>query len=294
MGNDSFFAQHYFLYFNSCCILENTELSGVAELVALGCLGMIIMIVFIFLFIIMYQKKMNVHKLQLNEKESKHQKELLGSTIMVEEKERERIAKNLHDDIGTNLNVLKLQLTKIARNPADKELVAGLLNESKSMLENTIQQVRGISKDLMPPVLTNLGFEKAVSELCRNISSSNSLTADFESSSGGRTPDQKIILQLYRIVNEVINNIIKHANASHLQVNLSAIEKNYLVHITHNGKGINNNDIETLSAEGKGVGLKSILSRVQVVNGKIEYITTGKKAEIKIEVPLLENKILFN
>ncbi|MDP2384798.1 MAG: histidine kinase [Bacteroidota bacterium] len=270
--------------------MENQEISGVTEFVALGSLGMIVLIVFIFLFIIMYQKKMNTHALQINEKETNHQKELLGSTIMVEEKERERIAKNLHDDIGTNLNVLKLQLTKISRNPADKELVAELLHESKAMLENTIQQVRGISKDLMPPVLMNLGFEKALSELCRNINNSNSIYVDFTTMSEGRTPDQKIILQLYRIVNEVVNNIIKHANATHISMKLSAQGNSYTVLVAHNGNGINDQDIKKLSGEGKGVGLKSILSRVQVVNGRIEYSTHEKNSEIKIEVPLKESK----
>lgn len=277
------------MFFNINRILEITKISGLVELIVMGSLGMIMLIVFIFVFVFMYQKRVNLHKLELTEKETFHQRELLHATIEVEEKERERIAKNMHDDIGTQLNVLKLHISKMARNPADKELVASILNESKSILETSIEQVRTISKDLMPPVLANLGFERAISELCRNINNSGSVNAVFVSDGLAPILSPEIQVQLYRITNEVITNVLKHAEATEIKI-VAKSDKNYLISIQHNGKGIDDSDVERLSAAGKGVGMKSIYSRAQVINAKMNYKKIAiNSAEININLPIVNN-----
>ncbi|HET6991514.1 MAG TPA: hypothetical protein VFJ43_09335, partial [Bacteroidia bacterium] len=110
--------------------MENETTISIGFLVLLGCLGMIILAVSIILFVVLYQKKVLAQQNQIQATENKHQLELLSATIQVVELEREKIAKNIHDDVGTLLNVIKLHLTKISRNSDDKSRSEELINES--------------------------------------------------------------------------------------------------------------------------------------------------------------------
>src|SRR5437868_3288008 len=108
---------------------------------------MLMLVAFIILFVLYYQKKVLAQQNQMQVAENKYQRELLSAAIQVEERERDRIAKNIHDDVGTLLNVLKLNLSKITRNAKDEELIEKLSKENLSLLEESIQGIRGVAKD---------------------------------------------------------------------------------------------------------------------------------------------------
>jgi signal transduction histidine kinase len=264
--------------------LESKEIIGVTELIVFGSVGMITLIVFIFIFVYMYQKKMIAFKLESIEKENKHQKQLLEASIKTEEKERERIAKNLHDDIGTHLNVLKMHLSKIARNANDTNLIAGVTTEAKTLLEGTIEQLRGISQDLMPPVLLNLGFEKAISDLCRSINNSGAICIEILNTPNCPKQDAATELQLYRISIELINNILKHAAASTINIAMQKQGNDFFISIQHNGKAINNEEVKKLSETAAGLGLRNIMSRAQVINADVNYYKEEQGGKITIEL----------
>ncbi|MBC7865707.1 MAG: hypothetical protein IAF38_22220 [Bacteroidia bacterium] len=256
-----------------------------------GSLGMIILALSIIVFVFLYQKKVLAQQNLAREAENKHQRELLEATIQVEEKERERIAKNIHDDVGTMLNVIKLNLTKISRNSNDGQLVNELMKDNLKLLEESIQGIRGIARDLAPPTLRKLGYAKGINELCRHINNSGKIAVEFVNEGEGLKLPTATELQLYRITQEVITNIVKHTRASKIKLHLAGNQKNVSLLIAHDGEGITSEKIYRLTEEHRGIGLKSIQSRAQMIKASIQYFTVGQsEARITIEIPLHEEK----
>jgi signal transduction histidine kinase len=268
--------------------LEGQEAIPVVLLVAIGTVAMLTLVVSIMMFVFLYQRKVLAQQNEIHAAENRHQKELLNASMEVAEQEREKIAKNIHDDVGTSLNVIRLQLTKLSRNSSDAAKSEDLLKESLSMVDESIQTVRGIAHDLMPPTLVKLGFDKGIMELCRQINASGQLKVTAAVETNDKRLPARVELQLYRAVREVINNILKHSKASTLDVMVRTTDASLTVRIHHNGIGLSNEAATQLAQSEKGVGLKSIQSRVQLVNGTIQYLNKGQTdSEVIIEVPAL-------
>lgn len=252
---------------------------------------MVILAVSIILFVVLYQKKILTQKNEIQYTVNRHQKELLEATIKVAEKEREKIAKNIHDDIGTRLNVIKLHLTKISRNAGDRRISENLIGESMELLNESIHNIRGISQDLMPPTLVKLGFEKGIMEFCRQINTAKALKIELVADLKGKRLPAEVELQLYRVVQELINNILKHAEAKNVEMDIRSDTSEVTVSIRHDGKGINTETVTRLAESEQGIGLKSIQSRIQLIGASIQYLTLGpKRSEISIEVPCMYEK----
>ncbi|MGZ3919736.1 MAG: sensor histidine kinase [Bacteroidia bacterium] len=267
--------------------MEDKAQQDIVILVVVGCLGMLILVAFIILFVLYYQKKVLAQQNEMQLAENKYQRQLLSAAIQVEEKERERIAKNIHDDVGTLLNVLKLNLSKIARNSGDEELTEELSKENLHLLEESIQSIRGIAKDLVPPTLIKLGYVKAVNELCRHINNSGQIIIRFNQSDLELRLSQQTELQLYRLTNELLNNIVKHSGAKEIDIDFVKQTNSHELMITHNGKGINSEQVKELEALNMGLGLKSIQSRTQLINAQIFYnAPVNEKPNVIVQIPL--------
>lgn len=248
-------------------------------------MGILILVFFVILFVLLYQKKIFQHKALLKENETNYQRRLLTTSSEVAEQERKRIASNIHDDVGMLLNVLKLNLSKIDRNLTNEELVKETLRDSKAIIQDSITGIRSISYDLMPPTLVKLGFIKGIEDMCLQINNIQliqiSLRIDLKELSIGKNNE----LQLYRLVKEILNNIIKHADASLIDLFLAENKNNLITVISHNGKGITTKEAYELSVSSSGIGLKSIFNRVHLTNSTIEY-TVGENSQIVIQTPL--------
>lgn len=224
----------------------------------------------------------------IKENDNIHQRKLLDASIEVAEQERKKIAANIHDDIGMMLNVLKLNLTKIQRNRNDETLTETLLINSNLLIGDTLAAIRVISNDLMPPTLMKLGFIKGITELCRQVKLSGVIDIYLKLNVDSIQLEKKNEIQLYRMIKELINNIIKHANASTIELTINATIEFMTITITHDGKGLTNEMVQQLAKSGDGIGLKSILSRAQLTNSVLQYIIIGnKESKIIIETPLV-------
>lgn len=259
--------------------------------ILVGCLGMTILASFIVIFVVIYQKKILAQQNQMRISENRHQRELLEAIIQVEDSEREKIAKNIHDDVGAQLNILRLKATKIMRNTANPGVITEAAQECQVLLDDCIENIRGIARNLAPATLLRLGYLKGIGELCRHISSSGTVGISFSADQPEARFPQKTELQLYRITLEIITNIIRHARASAITLTVSSGKKNLLVFIAHNGKGITSEKVRQLRETPGGIGLKSIESRAQLINAAIQYISIGEnRSHITIEVPLYEEE----
>ncbi|MBK9592610.1 MAG: hypothetical protein IPO32_14300 [Crocinitomicaceae bacterium] len=132
-------------------------------IIVFGTMGMLILALALVAFVILYQKKRVGMQIEQVQRENDYQKELLNSIIEVREKEQKRISLELHDNVGSSLNAIKMKLTK-------SQFSEGELEDLRLQLKDLVKQVRDISYDLLPPVLNEYGLNGAIKNLCRRIS----------------------------------------------------------------------------------------------------------------------------
>lgn len=268
--------------------MENKGEIDIVTLIIIATMGILLLIFFVVLFVLLHQKKMLANKSALIDSEIKHQKKLLDVSLEIAEQERMKVAANIHDDVGMMMNVLKLNLNRAHKNLTDTNLIDEILNNSYGIIDNSIETIRAISNDLMPPTLIKLGFVKGVRELCRQINLSEVIQIEFNSELEEFATDKKVEFHLYRLIKEIMNNTIKHTKASIISLEINTRQNKLIIIISHNGEGITTETIKQLAENSKGLGLKSIFSRAQLINANVQYITnTNQNPKVTIETPIL-------
>jgi len=211
------------------------------------------------------------------------EKRLLETIINTEEKERERFAGNLHDEVGPLLSSLKMYVSLINEN-TDKEKITYILDQINTLIREAIQTVREISNDLSPHVLNNYGFIAAINSYISI--KKDFIKIDFKHNIGTKRYTSNIETILYRIVKELINNTIKHADAK--KINISIIEKNNSINLDYkdDGKGFEfKNDMELKPGS---IGIINIISRIKTINGKYTLKTSKERGfNFTLSVPLV-------
>jgi signal transduction histidine kinase len=231
---------------------------------SIGTFGMIILAGAIFFFFITYQKRILKKELEINIIKNQQQEEILRTTILSQEKERKRIAQDLHDEVGAMLSVVKLNIALFERKSEtiqSKELA----HETKKYLDEIILQVRRISRALMPPSLEKLGLSVAIEELVNWINKSGQIQVElWKTGEPFRFSDKKE-LALFRIVQELLNNAIKHSQASVITIKLRYSPAGMSVSIIDNGVGF-----ELKKMVKTGLGLKNLESRIQILGARMK------------------------
>lgn len=213
------------------------------------------------------------------------EKKILDAIIMTEEKEREKFAKNLHDDLGPLLSSIKMYINSISgTNTIGKQkFIIGQLNE---IVKEAIQSTKEISNDLSPHILKNYGLVAAIETFSRKVE--NYINILFESNFSDKRFSDEIETSLYRIIKELINNTIKHADATLIKISLIIMEGTIHLFFTDNGKGFELNQIE--DREFSGMGLYNIKSRVRSLKGSYLLDSDINKGfRFKLEIPLQNN-----
>jgi len=240
----------------------------VTNIVIFGTLGMLILAISIVAFVFIYQKKIIKRDLELQKIQAAYQKELLKATIEGQEKERKRIAQDLHDDIGAMLSTIKLSLVKILRGKSmDNGETEKLLN-TKDLIDETVNSVRRLSRDLLPATLDEFGLVHALQQLLEKIESNSHLDIEFHHSVQAPRLDPTTELSLYRVVQELCNNIIKHSNATKIDISLKHEPQHLEIVVQDNGDGFVPSES---SKSGASLGLKNIESRLSMINATINY-----------------------
>src|SRR5687767_13632198 len=271
--------------------LQATNQSGVSTVLFIGTMGMLVLTVGLVLFIIFHQRKVSRYQRTLQKMEEEQQKILLNASIKLQEEERQRLAADLHDDAGPLLATARLYLNENLVNQ-DKATQLQSIFQARQIIDDTIQLVRNISHSLMPPTLKNFGLESAVNDLFQKISGSGSMNAScrFHDYRERLHPDQELII--FRVIQELVNNILKHSNASfiHLTQNLSG-NKLY-IRLHHDGRGITQADFDKLNKSNQGLGLKNIQSRLRLLHGRIYFEKDISQTyyKVTIEIPRLEEE----
>lgn len=227
-----------------------------------GTFSMVVLAGAILFFFTAYQKRLLKKELEINLIKAHQQEEILHTTIQSQEKERKRIAQDLHDEIGAMLSVVKLNISLFERKAIDEKSKL-LAAETKSYLDDVILQVRRISRALMPPSLERLGLKAAIEELIDWINKNGEITVSYYSNSQPVRLESEKELAIFRIVQELLNNSIKHSEASNIEIGLRYSKKWIVVTVSDNGKGFEINKMAKT-----GLGLQNLRSRTQILNAR--------------------------
>jgi PAS domain S-box-containing protein len=209
------------------------------------------------------------------------QKSIAQAVVNAQENERAEIGKELHDNVNQILSTAKLYLELAKTDTAQKEV---LIKKSADSIFTAINEIRHISKALVPPSVKDLGLIESINDLVESLHMTTPLKVNFiHLGEFEKSLDDKHKLMLFRIIQEQVSNVLKHAEAGRLTIDLAVGNKHINLSIVDNGKGFL---LEKVKFK-KGVGLTNIESRVHLFNGKVSINTApGKGCKLVVEVPL--------
>ncbi len=202
------------------------------------------------------------------------------SIVKGQEEERNRLAQDLHDGLGGLLSGVKLQLGAMKGNLILSEEHGLIFNNALSKLDESISEMRRVAHNMMPEALMKLGLQQALQDYCDSLSAGQAYKINCEFHGLENRMEPTIEIVVYRVVQELLNNAIKHSDASIILAQVMRNDNNLTITIEDNGKGFTMDEISIL----RGSGLKNIKSRVDYLKGQIDIQSApGKGTSIHID-----------
>lgn len=265
--------------------------TNVTTLVIIGIAAMLLLILGVLMAVLFTFRKRNQHRKAMQNLKEQQQNQLIEAAVRSEETERHRISETLHDEVGAILSSAKLHLLGIKDNSLDDK-DRGLHEKGGDLLNSAIKKVRGISHNLHSNILKEFGFNEAVRHFLKEVAGSGLLEVDtgLDDSYTGSSGDNDI--SLYRMVQELVNNIIKYAQAKNLRIS-SVLEPGGTLRLTlwHDGDGLDQRQFEELVYKKDGLGLKNIKNRSILIKGTVLFEKKADGSYIFISMPI-ETKTL--
>jgi signal transduction histidine kinase len=204
------------------------------------------------------------------------------SVIVGQENERKRIAQELHDGIGVLLSTAKIHFSKVLKNTKD-EATMKLVKKADKLLKDAGEEVRGISHNMMPGVLSKFGLADAIEDMLDEVADSGKAEVDIDLKAMEERLPENTEIMLFRVVQELVNNTLKYADAK--RITISAKKQNNYLHIQYadDGKGFD----EKAVPQNKSLGISGIRSRVNFLKGKVQLKSTkGEGTVYLISIPV--------
>ncbi len=242
------------------------------------------LIVIILASILLFNKARMRHKINVEKVLAQEQKTRFKAVMDMQESERRRIAHDLHDSLGQLLSTIKINFAALERTVnSASEQEKTVYNNSISLIDEACSETRSISHSIMPGTLMRLGFTPAVKELIDKVSSAGKIKVSVDLQGFEERVNEFVEVSLYRIIQEITNNIIKHSGASVFDIKIIKDKNNISISMKDNGKGMDTSAIE----KSEGIGWKGIFSRVHLINGDIKIksdIGAGTVIDINIAI----------
>jgi len=261
------------------------NIKGIEYLIIIGIGTMFLLIISFLLSFNLSQRRKFQYRQQMQELKERQQNQLIEAAVRSEETERHRISEKLHDEVGALLSATKLFLGHIKREGL-KEDEQQLHSKSLELLDESIEKVRSISHNLHSGILKELGLNEAIRNFVQKIAQGSSLKATLEMDDSYITPNSENDISIYRIVQELCNNIIKHGHATELFIKSSVEDDTLNLTIGHNGRGLSQEEFETLRYQSDGLGLKNIQNRIILLRGKIKFESSHGQHTTVLQIPI--------
>ena len=242
-----------------------SEENQIITIVIIGVILLLFMAVSLLLFFFFSRKKIIEKELEKKSAEVAHQKDLIQATIITQENERKRIAQDLHDDISSKLNVIHLNSNLLLEGNLTKEEFNSVNKSNIDITNRTLQSARKIAHDLLPPILDKFGLQSAIEELVDDFNTSKKVCISYTLNYPKNYLNKTLELHVFRVLQELINNSIRHGKAKNINLVLEFINSKLLLNYSDDGKGF---DLKRAQYQ-KGLGMKNIESRIELLNGKM-------------------------
>lgn len=225
------------------------------------------------LFWLIYKQRQKQKNQEIITLKREYQIKSLEALIEGEEKERYRIAKELHDGINGDLSTIKYKLSSLL------EMNNNVIKEAITMIDDSCKQVRAISHNLVPPSLENFSLIEVTETYCNTMDTVNDVAISFFTIGGEISLSKKAEINIFRIIQELLTNSLKHAEATEINVQISFQNKLLQITVEDDGKGF---DKDTIT--GNGIGLSNIASRIQYLNAVVDFISNKKGTSYTFEI----------
>ena len=230
---------------------------------------------------LIYQQKSKRKSQEIVTLKKEHQISTLESLMLGEEQERLRIAKELHDGVNGDLSAIKFKLSSLL------EMNNKVIKEAVAMIDDSCRQVRAISHNLVPPSLDNFNLIEASEEYCFNLNEMHTQDIVFQHLGDAFSVSKSSEINIFRIIQELVSNSIKHAEADEINVQISCHENHLSLSVEDNGIGF---DPKTVNSD--GIGLKNIQSRVHYLQASMDVLSNEDGTSYTIEMDI--NKLNDN
>jgi two-component system, NarL family, sensor kinase len=245
---------------------------------------LILSIVGIVLLSLLLYNRYKLKQKALFQKELIHEQTLRSKAIIeAEEKERIRIAQELHDGIGQQLSAAKLNMSSLQANlTLETEHQKLMLQNALDIIDESVKEVRTVSHSMMPNALLKSGLASAVREFLNRISHTDNLKIELDINGLNERLESTMESVLFRVLQEIVNNIIKHSKATIVNIQIIRHEGELTLMVEDNGVGF-----DVAKQTNNGIGLKNIQSRIQYLNGQVYFDShVGKGTTVSIEIPI--------
>lgn len=231
-----------------------------------------------------YRHRQRLQEQKMLAIEQGRQIELLKAAAEGEERERNRIAGSLHDGIGSIISAAKMNFSTLHTLESEK----AVFDKSMKLLNDAAFELRTTAHNLMPQVLLQEGLAAATRDYCERVSNDQSLTIEYQAYGNFAIREKNVELFVYRIIQELVNNIIKHSNAHYALVQLSMSDELLAISVEDNGNGM---PPDTITGN-KGTGLNNLAAKVGMLNGQLSIESAaGKGTQIYIELDLYKTPV---
>ena len=216
--------------------------------------------------------------------------ELMNAVVQAQETERTKIARNLHDEVGSILSMAQQNLSvAIKQVPLGSPFLEDV-EFTMDVLEQSVSKIRSISHGMLPHFLVKFGLQKALHRLMEQTQKTLGNPCSFSSSIDGKLVlPQQAEIHFYSIALELLNNLLKHARPQSVHLFLDRSNQHLLLKITHDGVAISQSDYEYLLHHGDGMGLESVSHRLTLIAGELQYQRHALGGTIELAMPLTES-----
>lgn len=263
------------------------EIGSLSFQLFFGVAGMILLTVFLIVFFVVYQKRLLQEQEKANQRELAYQKSLLRAGILAQEEERKRYAVDLHDGVGGVLSAIKLYVQRLQPELPPEEFSTMKERALNAIAEN-ILEIRTVTNNLLPQSLERVGLVAASKGLCNKLADVKGIDVDLQTNEERRFAEDRE-KAVFRILQELVNNTLKHANATHLLLHFHFTPSTLAVRFTENGQGFDPL-LRQQPLVNSGLGLKGMESRIAFLNASWDYHTApGAGVNVNFELDLEDN-----
>ncbi|MDI3320678.1 sensor histidine kinase [Pinibacter soli] len=240
-------------------------------------------IILLIIFTLSYLNcKQKLQRQRIAELETEKKLVAAEAVLKSEEQERTRLAKDLHDGLGGMLSGIKYSFQTMKENLIMTPENMQSFERSMDMLDSSIREIRRVAHNMMPESLVKFGLDAALKDFCNEINQSGTLKVSYQSFGlADQSIDQMVSITIYRIVQELINNTIKHAAATKAIVQVTEADGTISITTEDDGKGFDTNILQNA----KGIGWSNLLNRIAFLKGKLDVRSEeGKGTSVHIEI----------